>query len=318
MSARRDVALAMEKHRVSERHACRLLGIDRASYRYEARPDHNAELRVALHEAADRRRRFGYRRLWVVVAKERGWKLSAGRVQRVCREEGLTVKRQKRKRLKGTAPKNPELTKPNQEWAMDFVSDALTTGRAVRALTMVDSYTRECPAIRVGAGISSREVTRELDRVIEERGKPDAVRCDNGPEFTSGHFVGWCAERKIELVHTQPGKPMQNGHVESFNGKLRDECLNANLFHNLADARTKIENWRLEYNAERPHSSLEYRTPEEFAKTCSEHTSRMAATPSGRPSESGNRTAVLAGKGSLTPCPDGHALASSAPPCRGG
>jgi putative transposase len=141
---------------------------------------------------------------------------------------------------------------------------------------MVDSYTRVCPAIEVGAGMSGGQVTRTLEKVIEQRGMPASLRCDNGPEFTSRHFLAWCAEKKIELVHIQPGRPMQNGPVESFNGRLRDECLNTTVFMNLADARRKIEQWRREYNAERPHSSLAYRTPDDFDKTCSELTSRMA------------------------------------------
>src|SRR6202020_2452194 len=167
--------------------------------------------------------------------------------------------------LKGSVPIKPLICRPNQEWALDFVSDAISNGRALRALTMVDSYTRECPAIEVDTGISSRQVTRTLERVIAERGAPATLRCDNGPEFTSRHFLAWCGQKKIELVHIQPGKPMQNGHVESFNGRLRDECLNASWFRNLQDARAKITAWRDEYNGERPHSSLGYRTPNEFA-----------------------------------------------------
>jgi putative transposase len=142
-------------------------------------------------------------------------------------------------------------------------------------LTVVDSYTRECPAIEVDTSLCSRRVTRVLDWVIDQRGKPETIRCDNGPEFTSRHFVAWCEEKGIALLHIQPGKPMQNGHVESFNGRFRDECLNHNWFTTLADAREKIERWRMEYNGERPHSSLAYRTPEEFAKACSELTNRM-------------------------------------------
>lgn len=176
-------------------------------------------------------------------------------------------------------------------------------------LTVVDGYTRECPTIEVGISVGSRRVTRALDRVIAERGVPKSIRCDNGPEFTSRHFLAWCAERGITLVHIQPGRPMQNGYVESFNGRLRDECLNASWFLNVVDAKEKIECWRVEYNSDHPHSSLDYRTPAEFAKTCSELTSRMAATPPNRPSSSVGRTSVLAGKGSLRraktarPCP---------------
>ena len=259
------MALVMREHPVSERQACRLLEVDRTTYRYQPRPDHNAALREALVAVAREKPRFGYRRLWIELTKKQGREVSLGRVHRLCRAEKLSVRRLKRKRIKGIAPLNPLLTRPNQEWALDFVSDALSNGRALRALTMVDSFTRECPAIEVSTGISSRQVTRTLERVIGERGAPRALRCDNGPEFTSRHFVGWCADKGINLVHIQPGRPMQNGHVESFNVRFRDECLNANWFVNLADARSRIESWREEYNADRPHSSLDYRTPREFA-----------------------------------------------------
>ena len=148
---------------------------------------------------------------------------------------------------------------------MDFLMDGLATGRAIRVLTVVDSYTRECLAIEVDSCLSSRRVTRTLEWIIQQRRRPTALRCDNGPEFTSRHFLGWCEERQIQLVHIQPGRPMQNGRVESFNGRLRDECLNANWFPTLMEAQRKVEAWRNEYNSERPHSSLGYRTPIEFA-----------------------------------------------------
>lgn len=302
VSARRDVALLVSEHQLSERQACRLLDLDRATYRYEARPDSNSQLREALLALAKEKPRYGYRRLWAILDR-RGWKVNVKRVYRLYRAEGLMVRRLKRKRLKRQEPINSLISRPNQEWALDFVSDALATGRALRALTTVDSYTRECPAIEVASGISSRQVTRTLDRIIEDRGKPASLRCDNGPEFTSRHFVAWCEERGIMLHHIQPGKPMQNGHVESFNGRLRDECLNASWFLNLADAKRKIETWRLEYNADRPHSSLAYRTPAEFAQACSALTSRMVAIPPDRPSTSVDRTAVLADKGSLNAAP---------------
>ena len=316
MSARRDVALVMAEHGLGERYACRLLEVDRSTYRYEPRPDRNAKLREALLALAKQQPRYGYRRLWALLVRQ-GWEVDVKRVHRLYRAEGLMVRRLKRKRLSRTIPADPLLVRPNQEWAMDFVSDALATGRALRTFTLIDSYTKESPAIEVDTGISSRQVTRVLERVIGERGVPGAIRCDNGPEFTSLYFVEWCKERGITLLHIQPGKPVQNGHVESFNGRFRDECLNPNWFVNLADARRKIEAWRKEYNGERPHSSLAYRTPNEFAKICSELTSGMAAIPPARPSALVDRTAVLADKGPLAPCPDGHAFAGSAPPCRG-
>ena len=154
----------------------------------------------------------------------------------------------------------------NQEWALDFVADTLGTGRGIRVLAVVDAFTRECLGLEVDTSLSSRRVTRILDRIIEARGTPESLRCDNGPDLTSRHIIGWCEEKKINLVHIQPGKPMQNGHVESFNGRFRDECLNASWFRTLADAREKISSWRDEYNGERPHSSLDYRTPREFAR----------------------------------------------------
>lgn len=265
MSARRDVALLMAEHQFSERHACRLLGLDRTTYRYEVTPDRNAKLREALMELAKQKQRYGYRRLWAILVK-RGWQVNVKRIYRVYREQGLMVRRLKRKRVLREMPGKQLLNAGNQQWSVDFVSDALATGGALRALTVVDSFTRECPVIAVGTSLSSREVTRTLEKIMDERGKPESLRCDNGPEFTSRHFLAWCEGQGIAVQHIQPGKPMQNGHVESFNGRFRDECLNANWFVNLADARTKIENWRREYNEERPHSALGYRTPAEFAR----------------------------------------------------
>lgn len=275
MSARRDVAFVMAGFAYSERQACKLLDLDRSSYRYESRPDRNIELREELITLARQKPRYGYRRLWALLSK-RGHNVNVKRVYRLYRQEHLAVRRLKRKRLERMAPVNAMPTAPNQEWALDFVSDGIANGRGIRILTVVDGFTRECPAIEVGVSLGSRRVTRVLERGIAERGTPQSLRCDNGPEFTSRHFIGWCEERGIALVHIQPGKPMQNGYLESFNGRLRDECLNANWFLNIVDAKQKIERWRVEYNEERPHSSLAYRTPNEFAEVCSELTSGMA------------------------------------------
>jgi putative transposase len=260
---RKDVAFAVEQFAVTERRACKLMGLDRSSYRYEPRSDHNTQLRDELVKLARQKPRYGYRRLHALLTK-RGFEASAQRVYRLYRAAGLMVRRLKRKRL-SRVPVVSDLVRSNQEWALDFVSDALATGRGIRALTVVDAFTRENLSLEVDTSLSSRRVTRALEVVIERRGMPEAIRCDNGPEFTSRHFLSWCEERKIQLIHIQPGRPMQNGHIESFNGRLRDECLNANWFHNLADARRKIGAWRDEYNSERPHSSLGYRTPNEFA-----------------------------------------------------
>jgi putative transposase len=262
---RKDVAFAIEQYPITERRACKLVGLDRSSYRYEPRSDHNQELRQDLVSLARQKPRYGYRRLHALLTR-RGFPASAQRVYRLYRTEGLMVRRLTRKRLARVAVAS-HLVRSNQEWALDFVSDALATGRGIRALTVVDAFTRENLSLEVDTSLSSRRVTRALEAVIERRGMPEAIRCDNGPELTSRHFLSWCEERKIQLIHIQPGRPMQNGHIESFNGRLRDECLNANWFHNLADARAKIRAWRDEYNGERPHSSLGYRTPNEFAGT---------------------------------------------------
>lgn len=206
VSARRDVATVVSEHQLSERQACRLLELNRSTYRYEARADTDGPLREALVALARQKPRYGYRRLWAILTR-RGWEVNVKRIYRLYREEGLMVRRLKRKRVTRDTLPASLWTGPNQEWALDFVSDALASGRALRALTVVDSFTRECPAIEVSSGICSRQVTRTLERIIEERGKPDSLRCDNGPEFTSRHFLAWCEDNGIKLHHIQPGRP---------------------------------------------------------------------------------------------------------------
>lgn len=251
---------------MSERRACKLLGVDRASYRYEPEPDRNAELREELVKLARQKPRYGYRRLHAVLER-RGQAVNVKRIYRLYAEEGLAVRRRKRKRLVRERAVEPRLIRANQEWAMDFIVDGLANGRMVRILSVVDAFTRECLALEADTSLGSGRVTRVLERLIDERGLPENVRSDNGPEFTSRRMLGWAEERKINLVHIQPGRPMQNGHVESFHGRLRDECLNANWFRTMKDVRRTLDNWRQEYNCERPHSALAYRTPAEFRRT---------------------------------------------------
>jgi putative transposase len=234
------VAFVTNEFQYSERPACKLMSIDRTSYRYQPRPDHNAELRSKLIALARQKPRYGYRRLCALLERS-GSKASHQRIYRIYSEEHLAVRRSKRKRLVRPAPEGTPLSRPNQEWAIDFVTDGLATGRGLRILTVVDIYTRECPAIEVDTGLSGWRVTRVLDWIIGQRGRPEVIRCDNGPEFTGRHFLAWCAEKGITLLHIQPGRPMQNGHVESFNGRFRDECLNHNWSTTLADAKEKIE-----------------------------------------------------------------------------
>ena len=252
-----------EEYAFSQRRACGLMTIAVSSYRYQTRRS-DEPLRTRLVELAREKPRFGYRRLQV-LRRRCGEHANHKRVHRGDREAGLTIRRKKRKHCARVGQPLRAWTAANQEWALDFVHDAVDCGRTIRVLSVMDAYTRECLALEVDTSFASRRVTRVLDAIVAERGQPLAIRCDNGPELTSRHFLAWCVERQIELVHIQPGKPTQNAHVESFHGRLREECLNLSWFQNLFDAKRKIARWRTEYNEERPHSSLGYLTPNEYA-----------------------------------------------------
>jgi len=259
----------VEEYATSERRACELMEIPRMTYRYQSRRN-DGELRERLLALAREKPRYGYRRLHVLLRRDRQQSQNAPinhkRVWRVYRDLGLSVRRTRRKRLQRMLRPRPILTAPNQEWAVDFASDVAASGRRLRIFSVVDSFTRECLALEVDTSLPSRRVTRTLSRIIETRGAPVSIRSDNGPEVSSRHFLAWCIERRIDAVHIQPGKPTQNAHVESFHGRLRDECLNTSWFWNLIDARKKIAAWRAEYNHQRPHSALAYLTPAEFAR----------------------------------------------------
>ena len=248
----------------SERHACELMSIPRSSCRYQGRRD-DSGIRERLTELAREKPRFGYRRLHILLRRA-GERVNHKRVQRIYREAGLCVRRIRRKRLTRSYAPSSKLSAPNQEWAVDFASDIAASGQRLRVFSVVDAFTRECLALETDTSLPSRRVTRVLQRIIDQRGRPEFLRSDNGPEVSSRHYLAWCVERSIGTIHIQPGKPTQNGHVESFHGRLRDECLNTSWFWNLWDAKRKIAAWRIEYNTNRPHSSLAYRTPAEFAE----------------------------------------------------
>jgi putative transposase len=256
---------------MSERHACRLLGLGRSTHRYRARKaERDTALRARLKELAAKRMRFGYRRLTAMLVRA-GMPANHKRVYRLYREEGLAMRIRQRRRIrwKGGVT-SPAATRPNERWSMDFVSDCVSSGKVIRMLTMVDDCTRECPAIEVDTSLGGLRVRRVLDRIASERGLPDAIVVDNGPEFRGRVLAAWSAERGVRLEFIQPGKPAQNAYIESFNGRLRDECLNANWFTSLSDARRKIETWRQDYNEQRPHSSLNYLPPADFARIATE------------------------------------------------
>ncbi len=248
----------------SQRRACALVGMDPKTYRYESRRPDDAGIRKRLRELAEQRRRFGYRRLHILLARE-GIRLNHKKLYRIYREERLTVrKRGGRKRALGTRAPLLLPWNRNQRWSLDFVADALADGRRFRILAVVDDFSRECLALVVDTSLSGVRVARELDRIVELRGRPRMLVSD-GTELTSNAILRWQQERGVGWHYIAPGKPMQNGFVESFNGRLRDECLNEHLFAGLAEARRIIAEWRYDYNTTRPHTSLDGLTPNEFA-----------------------------------------------------
>jgi putative transposase len=250
------VTEAIEAFEVSERRACVVLGQGRSTQRYSSCAPDCTALRRRLTQLALDRPRYGYRRLHVLLCRE-GWVVNHKKVLRLYRDEGLFLRTKRRKKRASHLRRvPPAASRRDERWSLDFVADALSDGRRLRALTVIDTYSRECLAIEVGQQMTAQRVTGVLDRVIATRSKPKMLTMDNGTEFTSNHFDAWAYRRKIALDFIQPGRPVENGHIESFNGKIRDECLNMNWFDSLAEAQRLIEDWRLDYNTVRPHSSL--------------------------------------------------------------
>lgn len=250
---------------LSERRACTIVAADRTTIRYRSRRHPELELREKLRDLASRRRRFGYRRLFVLL-REEGEASGINRIYRIYREEGLTVrKRRARRRAVGTRVPILIEAKANARWSLDFVHDQFACGRRFRVLNIVDDVTRECLAAVADTSISGRRVARELTDLIAKRGKPGMIVSDHGTEFTSNAILAWAKDAGVEWHYIEPGKPMQNGFCESFNGRMRDELLNETLFLGPAHARILIAKWVTDYNEVRPHSSLGYRTPAAFA-----------------------------------------------------
>ncbi|MER8448365.1 IS3 family transposase [Mesorhizobium sp. M1066] len=264
---RKAVARLKEGFGMSERRACKAIGCCRMTVRYEtSRPD-DREVRERMKAIAQERRRFGYRRLLVMLRRE-GLIVNHKKLFRLYREEKLAVRRRGgRKRAIGTRAPMLVPLRPDERWSLDFVSDQLTDGRRFRIMAVVDDCTRECLALIVDTSLSGMRVARELDRLIAERGRPRMIVSDNGSEFTSNAILSWADQSRVEWHYIAPGKPMQNGFIESFNGRLRDELLNETLFTSLAQARVAIALWRADYNTARPHSQIAWQTPAEFAGT---------------------------------------------------
>ena len=261
---RQAVAHLCEAHGVSQRRACDVLNVDRSSVRYKSVRSDDEHLRIAMRKVAAERRRFGYRRIHVMLERQ-GIIMNQKKLRRLYREEKLQVrKRGGRKRALGTRRPMVLPSCANERWSLDFLSDAFTDGRRFRVLAVVDDYSRECLALVADTSLSGLRLTRELDLIMTQRGKPRTIVSDNGTEMTSTAVLKWCQETGIEWHYIAPGKPQQNGFVESFNGSFRDECLNETLFSSLSQARQQIAEWKEDYNSQRPHSSLGNITPNEF------------------------------------------------------
>ncbi len=289
---------------MSERRACQVIRADRKMVRYRSRRPADTELRSRLRELAAEQRRFGYRRLHVLLRHE-GRVVNRKKTQRLYREEGLSVRRRRgRKRATGTrAPLLVEV-RPNARWSIDFVHDQFGSGRRFRILNVVDDVTKECLAAIPDTSISGRRVARELSDLIRRRGKPDLIVSDHGTEFTSNAMLAWTQTAGVSWHFIAPGKPMQNGICEAFNGRMRDELLNETIFYDLDHARAVIARWAVSYNQRRPHSSLGYLTPAAYAATFTatddrlrnpDQLRRSPVAPSAQERQSQPRTLASAG-----------------------
>jgi putative transposase len=281
---RAAVTYIREEFQLSERKACRAVGLHRSTCVYRRRDERGEVVRLRLRELAAERPRYGYRRLHVLLLRE-GYQVNHKRVHRLYRQEGLAVLRRRRKRVaSGIRRPLPRAERLNECWTMDFMRDSLASGRKFRTLNVLDCCSREALAIEVDTSLPGLRVTRVLDRVSEERGVPGTIVIDNGPEFTGKALDIWAHEHGVALHFIRPGKPIENAYIESFNGHFRDECLNQHWFTSLDDARRAIAAWRCDYNEVRPHSSLGDRPPVEFRETmppaaAAPHTATPAPAP---------------------------------------
>lgn len=272
--ARREVVRSMAERGLSERHALRVAGMSASSLRYQPAPDRNVALREKILALAHRHRRYGAGMIYLKL-RQQGERVNHKRIERLYAEEKLQVQRRKRKKVPIT-DRQP-LIRPDradQVWSMDFVFDRSADGKVIKCLTIVDDATHEAVAVRPERAIGGHAVTRTLDRLAATRGLPQVIRTDNGKEFCGRAMLTWAHAHHVTLRLIEPGKPNQNAYIESFNGRLRDECLNEHWFMSMQHARSTIEAWRVEYNTERPHSSLDDQTPEEFRDA---HASRRSA-----------------------------------------
>lgn len=255
------------RYGASERQICFALRLSRSSFRYRSVAADDSALRLRIREITETRIHYGYRRVHVMLRRE-GWRDNHKRIYRLYSEQGLSLRLKRPRRNKSAQRRQPQPQGlyPNHVWGMDFVSDALFDGRRLRLLTVIDLYTRECLGICVGQNLRSTEVAEMLNSIALRCPLPQLLKTDNGSEFAGKMLDRWVYERGIRIDFSRPGTPTDNATVESFNGRLRQECLNENWFMSLEDARCKIEVWRIHYNQSRPHSALGWMTPSEFAE----------------------------------------------------
>jgi len=259
---------------VSQRHACRLVEVCRATVRYRSIRTDDPMLRLKIKSIAATRIRYGYRRIHVLLRRE-GWCVNHKRVRRIYREEGLAMRPRspRRRRAAVVREERKPATAVNQVWSMDFMADVLADGRRIRVLTVVDNFSRENVALEADFGFRSWQVVEVLRRAAAERGAPQRIRCDNGPEFVACELDQWAYWNKVELEFSRPGKPTDNALCESFNNRVRQELLNASWFESLDQARAAIATWRTDYNTIHPHSSLGDRAPLQFARDAAKQAS---------------------------------------------
>ena len=260
------VEYVQKAHNVSERRACSVLNAPRTVVRYKPVDKGDEKIKTSIKEVVEKRPRFGAPRVHQML-RRRGININHKRTERLYKELGLSLKKKKRKKYKSELRIEPDVPiAKNEVWAMDFVHDALAAGKKIRGLTIIDICTKECPAIEVDFSLSSFKVITVLERLKENGGIPKFIKVDNGPEFISLALDKWASDNNVGLYFSRRGKPTDNANIESFNGKFRDECLNVNWFTSLEMAKRICEEWRKDYNEERPHSSLAYKTPKEFAE----------------------------------------------------
>lgn len=274
--AKRELVRFAQVRGMSERRALKLAGMSPSVLRYAPRDDGNGELRERIVAMAHRHRRHGYRMIHLRL-RQAGWRVNLKRVRRLYRQENLMVQKRKRKKI-ALCDRQP-LVRPsraNEVWSMDFVFDRLADGRSLKCLTVVDDATHESVTITPDTAISGAYVTRILERVKHERGLPKVIRSDNGKEFCGRAMATWAYQNAVALRFIEPGKPNQNAYVESFNGRLRDECLNTHWFDDLTQARAVIDAWRIDYNESRPHKALKQLTPREYSKQLMQQNQKFA------------------------------------------